>query len=215
MRLGVSRAGFTSMLSAGCIWYGGATSLFGSVCCADANQATFQRGRATAARFIFPRTGSAIFRSGSAAWMRAKRRRLRQLKSRVSAVFEPSNQKMAATCITQKDAASRAYGGVDCSATREQKNRVGVLAGVGMAGSRSRTRLFSGAAGRSDSGAGSPQVQLRALNVTTRQIAVSAKLSFPVLTASSALAISQDGEHLAYSQIDFMEADIMLLQNLP
>ncbi len=59
-----------------------------------------------------------------------------------------------------------------------------------------------------------PQVRLKALNVKTGRIDELAKLAFPVLTATPALAVSQDGQHLAYSQIDSMEADIMLLQNL-
>jgi len=59
-----------------------------------------------------------------------------------------------------------------------------------------------------------PQVRLKALNVKTGRIDELARLAFPVLTATPALAVSRDGQLLAYSQIDSMEADIMLLQKL-
>jgi hypothetical protein len=59
-----------------------------------------------------------------------------------------------------------------------------------------------------------PQVRLKALNVKTGRIDELARLAFPVLTATPALAVTRDGQHLAYSQIDSMEADIMLLQKL-
>ena len=59
-----------------------------------------------------------------------------------------------------------------------------------------------------------PQVRLKALNVKTGRIDELARLAFPVLTATPALAVSRDRQLLAYSQIDSMEADIMLLQKL-
>jgi hypothetical protein len=38
-------------------------------------------------------------------------------------------------------------------------------------------------------------------------------LPYPVLVATPAMAASRDGQHLVYTQIDSMEADVMLMEN--
>jgi Tol biopolymer transport system component/DNA-binding winged helix-turn-helix (wHTH) protein len=58
------------------------------------------------------------------------------------------------------------------------------------------------------------QVRLKMLDMKTARISELAKLPFPVLTLAPALAVSRDGQHFAFSQIDSMEADIMLRQNI-
>lgn len=57
-----------------------------------------------------------------------------------------------------------------------------------------------------------PQVRLRAFDIGTRSIRDMGMLRYPAVAATVALAASRDGRHLAYTQIDSVEADIMLME---
>jgi Tol biopolymer transport system component len=59
-----------------------------------------------------------------------------------------------------------------------------------------------------------PQVRLKVLDLKTGRVDEVMKLPFPVLTSTPALAVSRDGQRLAYSQIDSMEADIVSFQKV-
>lgn len=60
-----------------------------------------------------------------------------------------------------------------------------------------------------------PQVHLKALEFPGHHIRELGTLRYPVVNATTAIAVSSDGRHLAYTQIDSMEADIMLMQSSP
>jgi hypothetical protein len=59
-----------------------------------------------------------------------------------------------------------------------------------------------------------PQVRLRAFDIAEHRIRELGTLRYPVVNATPAIAVSPDGRHLAYAQIDSMEADIMLMRNV-
>jgi hypothetical protein len=56
-------------------------------------------------------------------------------------------------------------------------------------------------------------VRLKTLDMEAGRISELATLAFPVPTLTPALAVSQEGQHVAFSQIDSMEADIVLRHN--
>jgi WD40 repeat protein len=60
-----------------------------------------------------------------------------------------------------------------------------------------------------------PQVHLKALEIPGHRIRELGTLRYPVVNATTAIAVSSDGRHLGYTQIDAMEADIMLMQSSP
>ena len=57
------------------------------------------------------------------------------------------------------------------------------------------------------------QVRLRAFDIAGRSIRDIGLLRYPVVAATVAMAASRDGRHLAYTQIDSVEADIMLMEH--
>jgi Tol biopolymer transport system component/DNA-binding winged helix-turn-helix (wHTH) protein len=58
-----------------------------------------------------------------------------------------------------------------------------------------------------------PRVRLKAFDIAEGGIRELATLPYPVMNATPAIAASRDGRHLAYTQIDSMEADVMLIEN--
>ncbi len=56
------------------------------------------------------------------------------------------------------------------------------------------------------------QIRLQALDMSNGRVQVLTNLSLPVLPGSVDLAISRDGRFLAFSQVNPMEADIMLIE---
>lgn len=59
-----------------------------------------------------------------------------------------------------------------------------------------------------------PEMHLKALEIPRRRVRDLGTLAHPVVTATPAIAISSDGRHLAYTQIESLEADIMLMSNV-
>jgi Tol biopolymer transport system component/DNA-binding winged helix-turn-helix (wHTH) protein len=57
-----------------------------------------------------------------------------------------------------------------------------------------------------------PRVRLKALNLTDGRTRELYTLASPVPTATTVMALSRDGKHLAYAQIDSVEGDIMLME---
>lgn len=58
-----------------------------------------------------------------------------------------------------------------------------------------------------------PQVHLKAFDIAARRIRELGTVRYPVTSATATIAVSRDGRHLAYTQIDSTEADIMLMAN--
>jgi Tol biopolymer transport system component len=58
-----------------------------------------------------------------------------------------------------------------------------------------------------------PQVHLKALEITGHRIRELGTLRYPVVNGTTAIAVTRDGRHLAYTQVDSMEADIMLMES--
>jgi Tol biopolymer transport system component len=58
------------------------------------------------------------------------------------------------------------------------------------------------------------QVELKMLDLKAGRISEISKLPFPAGKLAPSLAVSQDEQHLAFSQIDSMEADIVLRRNV-
>jgi Tol biopolymer transport system component/DNA-binding winged helix-turn-helix (wHTH) protein len=58
-----------------------------------------------------------------------------------------------------------------------------------------------------------PRVHLKVFETAERRIRELATLPYPVLVATPAIAASRDGQQLVYTQIDSMEADLMLAAN--
>jgi len=57
-----------------------------------------------------------------------------------------------------------------------------------------------------------PQVQLKAFDIAERRIRELGMVRHPIAGATVAIAASRDGRHLAYTQIDSVEADIILME---
>jgi dipeptidyl aminopeptidase/acylaminoacyl peptidase len=60
---------------------------------------------------------------------------------------------------------------------------------------------------------GRPHVHLQALNIAENRVRELGTVRYPVVNGSLAIAVSRDGRHLAYTQIDSMDADIMLMKS--
>jgi hypothetical protein len=58
-----------------------------------------------------------------------------------------------------------------------------------------------------------PRVHLKMFDIAERRTRELAILPYPVQIATPTIAASRDGRHLVYTQIDSMEADIMLAEN--
>jgi hypothetical protein len=58
-----------------------------------------------------------------------------------------------------------------------------------------------------------PKVQLKLLDLASRRITELAALERPVDRGTSVIAVSGDGLHLLYTQIDRSGSDIMLVEN--
>ncbi|HEX7361546.1 MAG TPA: protein kinase [Bryobacteraceae bacterium] len=59
-----------------------------------------------------------------------------------------------------------------------------------------------------------PGVHLKAFDIAKHHIRDLGVLQYPIIDATVAIAASRDGRHLVYTQIDSMEADIMLAANV-
>lgn len=58
------------------------------------------------------------------------------------------------------------------------------------------------------------QVHLKAFDIAERRTRELGTVRYPVMSATPAIAVSRDGRHLAYTQINSTEADIMLMANV-
>jgi Tol biopolymer transport system component len=58
-----------------------------------------------------------------------------------------------------------------------------------------------------------PRVQLKALDLTYGRIREIARLPYPVVRETPAIAVSQDGQHVVYVQLGSTDSDIMLVEN--
>jgi Tol biopolymer transport system component/DNA-binding winged helix-turn-helix (wHTH) protein len=58
-----------------------------------------------------------------------------------------------------------------------------------------------------------PRVHLKELDIPNGDIRELCTLRSPVLTSTPAMTVSADGQHLAYAQIDAMQADVILVEN--
>lgn len=59
-----------------------------------------------------------------------------------------------------------------------------------------------------------PQVHLKAFDIAERRTRELGTVRYPVMSATATIAVSRDGRHLAYTQINSTEADIMLMANV-
>ncbi|HEX7361547.1 MAG TPA: protein kinase [Bryobacteraceae bacterium] len=59
-----------------------------------------------------------------------------------------------------------------------------------------------------------PEVHLKAFDIPTRRIRDLGMVRYPIVEGTVAVAASRDGRHLVFTQIDSMDADIMLAANV-
>jgi hypothetical protein len=58
-----------------------------------------------------------------------------------------------------------------------------------------------------------PQVHLKAFDMAEGRIRELGTVRYAVVEGTPAIAVSRDGRHVVYTQIDSMEADIMLMES--
>jgi Tol biopolymer transport system component len=60
---------------------------------------------------------------------------------------------------------------------------------------------------------GRPQVHLKAFDIAENRVRELGIVRYPVVNATLAIAVSRDGRHLAYTQVDSVDDDIMLMKS--
>ena len=164
-------------------------------------------GRGMESLFISRLIGVVNSRSGWFLPSRVKHPLIPRYRSPAAADSVRSNRLTASTCITRKDAENTVYGDEVFRTAKKNQPVLESLQEWGWWALGPAVIYFFELPSSVHT-----QVHLKAFDIPDSRIREVGTVRYPVVNATPAIAVSRDGRHLAYTQIDSMEGDIMLVE---